>query len=43
MTTLHPIGRRKLIKPLYEELAKTDEGKARAMTITARRGPLIIP
>jgi hypothetical protein len=30
---LMTIGRRKFIKPLYEELAKTSEGKERAMTI----------
>ncbi|HKP36969.1 MAG TPA: M1 family metallopeptidase [Pyrinomonadaceae bacterium] len=33
---LMSIGRRKFIKPLYEELAKTPEGKARAMRIYAR-------
>jgi hypothetical protein len=30
------IGRRKFIKPLYEELAKTPEGKARAVAIYRR-------
>jgi leukotriene-A4 hydrolase len=33
---LMTIGRRKFIKPLYEELAKTPEGKARAMAIYRR-------
>ncbi len=30
------VGRRKFIKPLYEELAKTPEGKKRALTIYRR-------
>jgi leukotriene A-4 hydrolase/aminopeptidase len=30
------VGRRKFIKPLYEELAKTPEGKERALTIYRR-------
>lgn len=33
---LMTIGRRKFIKPLYEELAKTPEGKTRALAIYAR-------
>jgi hypothetical protein len=33
---LMTIGRRKFIKPLYEELAKTPEGKARALAIYQR-------
>jgi leukotriene A-4 hydrolase/aminopeptidase len=33
---LTTIGRRKFIKPLYEELAKTPEGKERAMAIYRR-------
>jgi leukotriene-A4 hydrolase len=37
---LNSVGRRKYIKPLYEELAKTENGKARAIEIyeTARPG-----
>ena len=37
------IGRRKFIKPLYEELAKTPEGKARAMDIYGRARPSYHP
>ena len=33
---LMTIGRRKFIKPLYEELAKTPEGKERALAIYRR-------
>lgn len=33
------IGRRKLIRPLYEELVKTEEGKARARRIYAKARP----
>jgi aminopeptidase N len=33
------IGRRKLIKPLYEELVKTPEGKKRALEIYAKARP----
>jgi hypothetical protein len=33
------IGRRKLIKPLYEELVKTPEGKARAVAIYKKARP----
>jgi len=33
------IGRRKLIKPLYEELVKTPEGKERAMAIYRKARP----
>ena len=31
-------GRRKFMKPLYEELAKTPEGRARVAPSTAARG-----
>lgn len=37
------IGRRKFIKPLYEELAKTPEGRARALTIYRRARPTYHP
>jgi hypothetical protein len=37
------IGRRKFIKPLYEELAKTPEGKERAMAIYRRARPTYHP
>ena len=30
---LTSVGRRKFLKPLYTELAKTDEGKRRALAI----------
>jgi hypothetical protein len=33
------IGRQKLIRPLYEELVKTPEGKARAEAIYAKARP----
>jgi hypothetical protein len=33
------IGRRKFIKPLYEELVKTDSGRARALAIYKRARP----
>jgi hypothetical protein len=33
---LTSVGRRKYLKPLFEELAKTPEGKERARTIYAR-------
>jgi hypothetical protein len=33
-------GRRKFLKPLYEELVKTDAGKARAKAIYAKARPL---
>jgi leukotriene-A4 hydrolase len=33
------IGRRKLIRPLYEELVKTPEGKQRALAIYAKARP----
>jgi aminopeptidase N len=36
---LTTIGRRKLVKPLYEELVKTPEGKKRAQEIYARARP----
>ncbi len=36
---LTSIGRRKFIKPLYEELVKTDAGRARARAIYARARP----
>lgn len=37
------IGRRKFIKPLYEELAKTPEGKERAVAIYRRARPTYHP
>src|ERR1041385_8192729 len=37
------IGRRKFIKPLYEELAKTPEGKKRALAIYRRARPTYHP
>lgn len=37
------IGRRKFIKPLYEELAKTPEGKTRAIEIYQRARPSYHP
>ncbi len=40
---LTSIGRRKFIKPLYEELAKTPEGKERALTIYRRARPTYHP
>ena len=40
---LTTIGRRKFIKPLYEELAKTPEGKQRALTIYRRARPTYHP
>jgi hypothetical protein len=33
------IGRRKFIKPLYEELVKTDGGRARALAIYKKARP----
>jgi hypothetical protein len=36
---LTTIGRRKFIKPLYEELAKTPEGRERARSIYRRARP----
>jgi hypothetical protein len=33
---LTTVGRRKFLRPLYEELVKTPEGKERAMSIYAR-------
>lgn len=39
-TYLTTIGRRKLVKPLYEELLKTPAGKQRAETIYAQARPL---
>ncbi|HUS18094.1 MAG TPA: M1 family metallopeptidase [Terriglobales bacterium] len=33
---LRTVGRRKIVKPLYEELAKTPEGKQRALAIYAK-------
>ena len=38
-TYLTGIGRRKLIKPLYDELVKTPEGRARAVAIYDRARP----
>jgi leukotriene-A4 hydrolase len=40
---LMTIGRRKFIKPLYEELAKTPEGKDRAVAIYRRARPTYHP
>jgi leukotriene-A4 hydrolase len=40
---LMTIGRRKFIKPLYEELAKTPEGKGRAVAIYRRARPTYHP
>lgn len=40
---LTSIGRRKLIKPLYEELAKTPEGRERATAIYRRARPTYHP
>lgn len=40
---LTSIGRRKFIKPLYEELAKTPEGKERAIAIYKRARPTYHP
>lgn len=37
------IGRRKFIKPLYEELVKTPEGRARAISIYRRARPTYHP
>jgi len=36
---LTSIGRQKLIKPLYEELMKTPEGRERALKIYAKARP----
>ena len=33
------VGRRKFLKPLYEELAKTKEGKARARAVYLQARP----
>lgn len=40
---LMSIGRRKFIKPLYEELAKTPEGRERALAIYRRARPAYHP
>lgn len=40
---LTSIGRRKFIKPLYEELVKTPEGRERAITIYRRARPTYHP
>ena len=40
---LMSIGRRKFIKPLYEELAKTPEGRERAIEIYRRAGSTYHP
>lgn len=40
---LTTIGRRKLIKPLYEELVKTAEGRERALSIYRRARPTYHP
>jgi hypothetical protein len=36
---LHSIGRRKFIKPLYEELCRTPEGRAKALAIYREARP----
>lgn len=36
-------GRRKFLQPLYEELVKTEDGKARAMEIYAKARPMYHP
>jgi hypothetical protein len=40
---LTTIGRRKLIRPLYEELVKTPEGKERARAIYQKARPAYHP
>jgi leukotriene-A4 hydrolase len=40
---LTTVGRRKFLKPLYEELVKTKEGKERARTIYAKAKPAYHP
>ena len=40
---LTSVGRRKFLKPLYTELAKTDEGKQRASAIYKKARPLYHP
>lgn len=40
---LRTVGRRKYIKPLYEELVKTPEGRDRAKTIYAQARPMYHP
>ena len=40
---LMSVGRRKFIRPLYQELAKTPEGKERAMSIYRRARPTYHP
>jgi aminopeptidase N len=40
---LTTVGRRKFLKPLYEELVKTKDGKERARTIYARARPTYHP
>ena len=37
------VGRRKFIRPLYQELAKTDQGRARALAIYGRARPTYHP
>ena len=37
------VGRRKFIRPLYQELAKTPEGKERALAIYRRARPTYHP
>jgi hypothetical protein len=36
---LESVGRRKYVRPLYEELTKTPEGKARAVAIYKKARP----
>lgn len=40
---LTTVGRRKFIRPLYQELAKTPEGRERARTIYRRARPTYHP
>ena len=40
---LTSVGRRKFLRPLYTELAKTDEGKRRAAAIYSKARPLYHP
>jgi aminopeptidase N len=40
---LTTMGRRKFVKPLFEALVKTEEGRRRALTIYARTRPLYHP
>ena len=40
---LETVGRRKYIKPIYEELAKTPEGRERALRIYRQARPAYHP